>query len=66
MKHSLIVNGMSCGGCVKSIQNAVKKIDANSKTEVNLEKKQVSVESSLEEKRIREAIIQAGFEIAES
>jgi copper chaperone len=66
MKYLLQVNGMSCGGCVKSIQNALKKLDASSKTEVNLENKEVSVETNLEEIKVREAITLAGFDVAKN
>jgi len=60
------VEGMTCGGCVKSIENALAKHEAIARTSADLDAGTVSVE--FDEKRIQRsaierAITDAGFEV---
>ncbi len=59
------VDGMSCGHCVETIQNALGKMAGVNQVEVSLENKKVSVDfdenqTNLEE--IKGKIVEAGFE----
>jgi len=56
------VDGMTCGGCVRGVTNAIQRIDPNSKVEVDLETKTVNGESVLPSLEIIDAITNAGFE----
>jgi len=65
-RETLRVEGMSCGHCVETIQKAVGEVPGVRKVDVDLEKKEVSVE--LEEgksplKEVTEKIREAGYEV---
>lgn len=64
MKHEFIVQGMTCGGCAKSIENAVERSDPRAKTLVDLKTKRVSVDSQLSQDQLLKVIAEAGFEPA--
>jgi len=55
------VNGMTCGGCAKSVTNAIIDAAPGAQVEVNLETKSVSV-SGADEATIKQAVTDAGFE----
>ncbi|MEB0205536.1 heavy-metal-associated domain-containing protein [Pseudomonas sp. CCC3.1] len=57
------VDGMTCGGCVRGVTNAIKRIDPDSTVDVDLATKTVKVESALAAKDIVGAIEGAGFEV---
>lgn len=59
------VEGMSCGGCVKSVTNVLTALPGVTKADVSLEDKQARVEYeagrvSIED--MKRAIVDAGFE----
>jgi copper chaperone len=59
------VDGMSCGHCIETIENAVGKMDGVNQVQVSLENKNVSVdfdESQTTVDAIKETIVEAGFE----
>ena len=61
------VEGMSCGGCVKSVTNVLTALPGVAKAEVSLEDKQARVEYeagrvSIED--MKRVIVDAGFEAA--
>jgi copper chaperone len=61
------VNGMTCGGCVASVQRALKRVDGVEKVDVSLERRQATVEYApdrVDAARLRSAIEGAGFEVA--
>ncbi len=63
----LKVDGMTCGGCVKSIQNALSNRDGVSKAEADLESKTVSIEFDagiIQRDGLVKAIEDAGFDVA--
>lgn len=61
----LKVEGMSCGGCVKSVTNIVKDLDPAAEVEVSLETGLVEVtSSSLESAAVAEALDDGGFPAA--
>ena len=63
----LKVEGMTCGGCVKSIQNALGGRDGVSKAEANLDAKLVTIDfdpAVIQRPGLVEAIEDAGFDVA--
>lgn len=65
-KISLKVTGMTCGGCVKSIQNALIEQSGISSASADLESAMVEVEfdsAQIAEAAIKGAIEAAGFDV---
>ena len=59
------VDGMSCGGCVKSVTGVLTALDGVAKAEVSLEQKQAVVEfdsGKLTRDQLKSVIEDAGFE----
>ncbi len=59
------VDGMSCGGCVKSVTGVLTALDGVAKAEVALEQKQAVVEfdaAKVTREQLRAAIEDAGFD----
>lgn len=63
----IIVEGMKCNHCKKSVENVLNTIDGIESVDVNLEKKEVNVETSKEvsNDQIIKAITEEGFEVKE-
>jgi len=59
------VHGMTCGGCVRGVTNALKRVDADAVVNVNLASKTVSVISSADGQALRQAIEKAGFAVTQ-
>lgn len=60
----LKVSGMTCGGCAKSVTNAVKKVAPEADVNVDLNAGEVTVAGSAARDRVAAAITAAGFEVA--
>lgn len=61
------VEGMHCGGCVRSVTNAIKRVAGVKEAEVSLEKGTASIEFDKEVTKlseIRTAVEEAGYKIA--
>lgn len=58
-----VVEGMSCGGCARSVTNALKGADPQAEVVVDLADKKVTVESSKDAATLRAAIEKAGFDV---
>jgi copper chaperone len=56
------VSGMTCGGCVRSVTNAITARDSAAKVEVDLPTGIVSVEGNLSEDAVKDAVEGAGFD----
>ena len=64
MKKILKVEGMSCGHCEKAVKDALNELPEVTNVIVNLEEKKVEVEgNNLDDKVLREAIDEAGYEV---
>ena len=64
---TLKVDGMTCGGCVKSIQNALTARDGVQDAVADLDNASVSIDfdpQKIQETSIRDAIEDAGFSVA--
>ena len=65
-KETINVSGMSCGHCVKSVQNALSKLSLeNSKVEINHVEVEYD-ENKVSHEKIAEAIEEAGYEVVET
>ncbi len=61
------VDGMTCGGCVKSIQNALNNRDGVASAAADLDSSIVAVEFDsgvIQQDAIEQAIVDAGFSVA--
>ncbi|BAO28665.1 heavy-metal-associated domain-containing protein [Sulfuritalea hydrogenivorans] len=61
------VDGMSCGGCVKSVTGVLTALDGVAKAEVSLEQKQAVVEfdaAKVTRDQLKAVIEDAGFDAA--
>jgi copper chaperone len=56
------VSGMTCGGCVRSVTNAITARDATAKVQVDLTAGIVTVDGSLSEDTVKDAVEGAGFD----
>ena len=59
------VQGMTCGGCVRSVTNAIQRVDAGAVVNVDLPSKTVSVNSTADTQQLRQAIEKAGFAVTQ-
>jgi len=62
----LKVNGMTCGGCVRSVKKVLESIQGVSRAEVSLEKAQATVTydpAKADVDRMKEAVTDAGYQI---
>jgi len=55
------VDGMTCGGCVRSVTNAITKLAPNARVEVDLPTGLVTVDGA-DEGLVRDAVEGAGFD----
>lgn len=63
---TLNIDGMTCGGCVKSISNAFNQVTGVSQANVNLEQKNAIIsfdDTQTNESALKEAIEDAGFDV---
>lgn len=61
--YELQVEGMSCGGCVRSVTKSVQSVDSNARVEVDLASKKVRVETPAALDAVKAAISEAGYEV---
>ena len=61
------INGMQCQHCVRSVQKALTPFSSNAEVEVSLEQKKatLTLKDGVEDNAIKDAIIDAGFEVVE-
>lgn len=52
---------MSCGHCVRAVTEAVKRVDGTARVEVDLDTKQVRIESSEPRERFAAALVDEGY-----
>jgi copper ion binding protein len=58
------VDGMSCGHCVAAITGEVTKVPGVAAVDVSLDAKTVTVTGDADDAAVREAIDEAGYEVA--
>ena len=59
------VQGMTCGGCVRGVTNALQRVDADAVVNVDLASKTVSVSSAAAVQQLKQAIEKAGFVVTQ-
>ena len=60
----IVVTGMSCGGCVKSVKKAVERVPGVTGAEVDLESGKVKVEGEAAPEAVKKAVEVAGYGVA--
>ncbi|MEM7758165.1 MAG: heavy-metal-associated domain-containing protein [Cyanobacteria bacterium P01_A01_bin.40] len=63
MSINLQVPSMVCDGCVTVVKEAIITAEPNAKVEINLDTKQVTVDSQASEASIRQVITAAGHTV---
>jgi copper ion binding protein len=65
MKKLITIEGMSCGHCVKHVEEALSELNGVTKVEVSLKDKNATVElnQGVEDSKLKEAIEEAGYEV---
>ncbi len=59
----LKVSGMTCGHCVSAVTRAVKSVPSVEDVAVDLERGEVTVRGNPDERAVREAITEEGYEV---
>ncbi|MDP2308708.1 MAG: heavy metal-associated domain-containing protein [Pseudomonadota bacterium] len=61
---TLEIDGMSCGGCVLSVEKALGRVEGVTKVVVSLETKRAVVEGKgLDRQRLADAVTDAGYDV---
>lgn len=65
MKKKILITGMTCGHCVKRVENALLSVEGVVSALVSLEDKSASIETNheIEDQHIREVIDDAGYDV---
>lgn len=65
MEKTINIEGMSCGHCVRRVENALKEIDGITNIKVILEDNKAVVETTgqIEDKALVDAISEAGYTV---
>lgn len=58
------VQGMTCQHCVRAVTEAVKRVDAGARVEVDLAAGRVAVDSAAPRERLAEAMREEGYTVA--
>ncbi|HWP19883.1 MAG TPA: cation transporter [Burkholderiaceae bacterium] len=66
MNQTFEVQGMSCGHCVRAVTQAVQKLDAQARVEVDLAAGRVQVDSQAPRDRIARAIADEGYRVVDA
>jgi copper chaperone len=64
--YELQVEGMTCGGCVRSVTKSVQSVDGNAKVDVDLASKMVRVATQAPLEAVKSAISDAGYSVTAS
>jgi len=62
MAATYLVEGMSCGGCARSVTNAILKAAPKVDVSVDLENGRVTVDGQADEAVVKDAVEKAGFD----
>ena len=64
MSIQLTVSSIACGGCAEAVTNAIKNQIPDAQVSVDVSTKVVTIETTASEAEIKNAITQAGHEVA--
>lgn len=59
----VVIEGMSCGHCVKHVKDALLEVNGVSSVEVDLGSKTATIEGEVSDLEIKEAIEDVGYEV---
>ena len=67
VKKEILVEGMSCGHCVKRIENALKELEEVESVLVSLEDKKAEIvlKEQVSDDKLKEVIEDAGYDVIE-
>lgn len=65
MKKKIIIEGMSCEHCVQHVKDALEAIDGVNNVSVSLEENSAVVETSVDDKILKDAIEEEGYDVIE-
>lgn len=67
MKRKITIDGMSCGHCVKHVEEALRELQGVHEIKVNLAEKSAIVETEdyVSDLALQEAIEEAGYEVVQ-
>jgi copper chaperone CopZ len=63
MKKKLLIEGMSCGHCVKHVKEALLEVKGMKSAEVELSTKSAVIDGEAEDSAIKFAVEDAGYEV---
>jgi copper ion binding protein len=65
MKKKVLIEGMSCGHCVKHVKEALSELSGVTSVDVNLESKSAVIEASADvsDEAIKAAVDDAGYDV---
>ena len=65
MKKQINIEGMSCGHCVKHVENALVEVKGVEKVEVSLQDKNaiVVLNQEVDDSKLKEAVEEAGYDV---
>ena len=63
MKKKILIEGMSCNHCVGHVKDALEALDGVSSIEVSLEGNYATVETSVGDDILKEAIEEEGYDV---
>ncbi|MBK4737773.1 heavy-metal-associated domain-containing protein [Noviherbaspirillum pedocola] len=61
--YELKVEGMTCGGCVRSVTKSVQSVDGNARVDVDLPSGRVRIDSAAQLDAVKNAIEDAGYTV---
>jgi copper chaperone len=61
--YELQVEGMNCGGCVRSVTRSVQSIDSKARVDVDLAGRKVRIVSGASLDAVKSAITEAGYPV---
>ena len=60
------VKGMNCGHCAQTVTKAVEAVPAVERAVVDLKTGEVAVEGNADERAVRQAIVDAGYDVRDA
>ena len=65
MKKEILISGMTCGHCVKRVENALLEIDGVHSVVVSLQEKRATIEADdkIEDQLLKDAIEDVGYTV---
>ncbi len=61
--YEIKVEGMTCGGCVRAVTQALQTLDPLAQVKVDLSTQKIDIHSKKDQESIKEAIEDAGFSV---